>query len=51
MNGEMVFAITPPPNLSVHLRASSAIQLDGGPLRWVPPGTSLQIVLSVQSWA
>lgn len=51
MNGEMAFAITSSPNLCVHLRALSAILVDNGPLRWVPTGTSLQIVLSVRSWA
>ena len=27
------------------------ILVDNGPLRWVPVGTSLQIVLDVRSWA
>ncbi len=51
MNGKMAFAITPSPNLSVHLRASPAVLVDSGPLRWAPTGTSLQIVLGVRSWA
>lgn len=51
MNGEMAFATSPSPNLSVHLRALSAILVDHGPLRWVLTGTSLQIVPGVRSWA